>query len=145
MKFLGLEILCFTVVFLVGPCLTQEVEVEDEPTLAVATVAPTPTATPAATVEATPTRPLAPGCTDCPVKAEAQIKVTAADIQVGKDGRFYVPDRGDGCEYLQPVLASETIGPGGAALPGRVSLWALGCELGWDYEPSTGTVHPLIP
>jgi hypothetical protein len=106
------------------------------------------TATPAVTAEPSP-EPSAPspvpeatwgplGCINCPVKGGQQLEVTAEDIQLGPDGKYYVPDRGDGCAYHE--------GGRGEFLGVQVvSLWAPNCEQGREYEPATGRVHVLIP
>lgn len=76
------------------------------------------------------------GCPDC-VKAADQLAVAAEDVQLGLDGKYYVADRGDGCAYRETGRA-ELLGVE------KVFLWADGCEGGWDYEPATGLVIPLI-
>jgi hypothetical protein len=117
-----------------------------EPTAAAA--APDSSPTPAATPEPSP-EPTAPpitpqatwgalGCVDCPVKAGDQLRVTAEDIQLGKDGKYYVPDRGDGCAYREVEWG-----------PGEGSSWATlydpACEVFWVYRPVIGEVQAWTP
>ena len=78
------------------------------------------------------------GCVDCPVKAGDQLKVTVEDIQLGKDGKYYVPDRGDGCSYRE-VEWGPLRGAGG------VTLSDPDCEVFWTYLPGTGEVQPWTP
>jgi hypothetical protein len=73
------------------------------------------------------------GCPNCPVKAFDQLETTAADVQVDSDGKYYIPDRGDGCAYRETGRSAG------------VMLWAPGCELGWAYYPETGRVNPVTP
>lgn len=104
---------------------------------------PPPAVTPELSPEPTalPTIPTstrgALGCVDCSVKGGQQLAVTAEDIQLGPDGKYYVPDRGDGCAYRE-AGRGEVLGVE------HVSLWASGCEHGIGYEPATGRVHVLI-
>lgn len=121
-----------------GTTVAQET---DEPTAtapaagsspaAAATAEPSPETTPQATRGAL-------GCVDCPVKAGDQLRVTAEDIQLGKDGRYYVPDRGDGCSYRQVEW-----GPGAGA--GWVTLHDPACEMFWVYRPVIGEVQAWTP
>ncbi len=126
-----------------GTSVAQEAE---QPTAAApaADSSPAPAATAQPSLEPTtaptvtqPTRG-ALGCLDCAVKGRDQLEVTAADIQLAPDGKYYIPDRGDGCAYQEVGRAMffgiET-----------VSLWAAGCEELREYEPATGRVHVLIP
>jgi hypothetical protein len=115
------------------------------PTLTPAAVAsPSVSPTPAVTPEATPAPTSPPtiaeftpaplGCPDCPVKAGDQLKVTAKDIQIGSDGKYYVPDRGDGCAYEQDLSTDWGL-----------VLRAPGCEAFWIQVAEQGEVAPVIP
>jgi hypothetical protein len=129
-----------------GACVaTEEVEEQESEAPATATSAATvvPTATPTAALAATPALG-ALSCPDCPVKADAQLEVTAADIQLGKEGKYFIPDRGDGCAYVE-IARSPATTIAGRSFPEQVTLQAEGCELMWDYEPSTGDIKPLTP
>jgi hypothetical protein len=126
-----------------GTSVAQETE---EPTA----VAPAADSSPTAAVTAEPspeptTSPTTPastrgalGCPDCAVKGRDQLEVTAEDIQLGPDGKYYIPDRGDGCAYRET---------GRALFRGveEVALWAPGCEEGRIYEAATGRVRVVIP
>ncbi len=125
-----------------GTSVAQEAE---QPTAAApaADSSPTPAATAEPSLEPTtaptvtqPTRG-ALGCVDCRIKGGQALRVTAEDIQLGPDGKYYVPDRGDGCAYREG---------GRVVVRGveMVSLWAPGCEEGISYEPATGRVRVLI-
>jgi len=78
------------------------------------------------------------------------MEVSAADVQVDAEGRYFIPDRGDGCEYYQTTPDATTpVVVEGVVLPERVSLFdpdsPEACPNGWDYEPSTGHLWPLVP
>ena len=98
---------------------TEEMEDTPEPTL--------PAATPQTTQGML-------GCPDC-VKAGDQLEVAAQDIQLGEDGKYYIPDRGDGCAYRQE----------GTGVWPDVILRAPGCEVFWTYDPATGQLRPTTP
>jgi hypothetical protein len=114
----------------------------DEPTAA--TPAGPPSPTPAATPEPSPEPAVLPttapstrgalGCVDCRVKARDQLKVTAEDLRLGKDGKYYVPDRGDGCAYEQDTSSSWGL-----------VLRAPGCEMFWVQVSEPGELRPVIP
>ncbi|MCJ7509405.1 MAG: hypothetical protein MUP14_00750 [Dehalococcoidia bacterium] len=72
--------------------------------------------------------------TDIP--ASAQLPVRAADIQVGADGKLFVPDRGDGC----PLHETDRKTFGGREW---VLLDNSSCGLAWEYAPDTGEVVPV--
>jgi hypothetical protein len=108
---------------------------------------PGPTAppiTPQATASAAAPQvtPAALGCPDCRVKGGDELEVTAADIQLGPDGKYYIPDRGDGCAYRE-TYRGPVPWVGGVEVE-EVMLWAPGCEVGWSYHPATGRVNPVI-
>jgi endonuclease YncB( thermonuclease family) len=69
----------------------------------------------------------------CRVVGRDQLPVTVKDIRQGSDGKYYVPDRGDGCAYM------------GERSGNFVGLWAPNCDVGWDYNIATGTVNPMLP
>lgn len=84
-----------------------------------------------------------PVCPCYDVVARDQLEVMPEDIRLASDGKYYVPDRGDGCTYREEGRAMV---PGGKGVDVEaVFLWAAGCELGWTYEPGTGRVNPTIP
>jgi endonuclease YncB( thermonuclease family) len=75
----------------------------------------------------------------CPlVRLSDQLPVHADDIVLGRDGKYYIPDRGDGCYYVETARGT---------LDGKeaVSLWAEGCDGGWSYVPATGQVTGMLP
>ena len=74
------------------------------------------------------------GCPDCG-KAGDQLGVAAEDVQLGPDGKYYIPDRGDGCAYRQE----------GTGVWPDVILRAPGCEVFWTYDPATGQLRPTTP
>jgi len=124
------------------PTATPEPSVTPEPT---PTPLPEPTATPLPAPEATPTGevkgpvvPAAPGCPGCRVKASDQLPVEVKDIQLGADGKYFIPDRGDGCLYRETARGQSP--EGGQS----VALWAPGCEVGWRFDLATGELHPMI-
>ena len=84
-----------------------------------------------------------PVCPCWEVKGGKQLEVTAAAIQLGPDGKYYIPDRGDGCAYRE-TGRSMLPGPGSVKVE-VVFLWAPGCEMGWTYEPATGRLNATIP
>jgi hypothetical protein len=75
------------------------------------------------------------------VPASAQLPVEAADIQVGPDGKLFVPDRGDGCYYVEVWRAQ---------LKGELwlGLQAPDCsetgDLVWEFAPGTGELRPVL-
>jgi hypothetical protein len=130
-----------------------EVEEEVERPDATPTSAAYPTAEPTtqlATPDASPSglagqgTPVPLGCPSCPVKAGDELDVSAEDVQLGLDDKYYIPDRGDGCAYRETGRAPAQV-VGEMRLEGEVMLWAPGCEIGWAYEPTTGRVNPVIP
>jgi len=74
-------------------------------------------------------------------------EVTAADVTRDAEGHYLIPDQGDGCEYHEttPDIDPTPIVIDGVELPERVPLWSDTCPIGWDYEPSTGRLNPVIP
>ena len=76
-------------------------------------------------------QPIFPVPTEMP--ASAQLPVSADDIQRDAEGKLFIPDRGDGCEYEEYMR--ETF---------EGQEWVLigdpGCELLWGYAPATGEV-----
>ena len=101
------------------------------------TPAPQPEATPTGEARG-PVVPAAPGCPECRVKASDQLPVEAKDIQLGADGKYFIPDRGDGCRYEETGR-----GPGISGFD-EVFLWAPHCEGGWTFVPSTGQLRRTI-
>ena len=79
-----------------------------------------------------------------PTSTQSMEAITASDIQLGEDGKYFVPDRGDGCEYREIGRTPEPTYEAGT-LPAEVMLWAQGCEVGIAYEPSTGHVNWVMP
>jgi hypothetical protein len=73
-------------------------------------------------------------CADGWVEARDQLKVTAEDLRLGKDGKYYVPDRGDGCAYEQDTSSSWGL-----------VLRAPGCEMFWVQVSEPGELRPVIP
>lgn len=71
------------------------------------------------------------------------VEMTAGEVQLAADGKYYIPDRGDGCAYFETGRTPEITYEGGV-LPAEVMLWADGCEIGWHYEPSTGHIGPTV-
>jgi hypothetical protein len=130
---------CFANQAMDGTTVAEETE---EPTAPVPAADSTPT--PAVTAEPSPGAavpspvpeatwgPL--GCLNCPVKAADQLRVTAEDIQLGKDGKYFVPDRGDGCAYEQDTSTAWGL-----------VLRAPGCEMFWVQVSVGGEVHGVIP
>jgi hypothetical protein len=126
-----------------GTGVAQEPE---EPTAAApaADSSPTPavTAEPSAepTTPPTVTQPTegALGCVECEVKGGQALRVTAEDIQLGPDGKYYVPDRGDGCAYREVEW-------GPLRTEGWVTLHDPACEVFWTYLPATGEVQAWTP
>jgi len=147
-KRLILGVLLAMVALLVAACEVEE-EVEEPQSTPTAQTTAEPTA-PLATPEATPSgvaaqsTPVPLGCPSCPVKAPDQLKATTADIQLGEDGKYYIPDRGDGCAYRETGRSPAMVVKG-IRLEAEVMLWALGCEMGLSYQPVTGRVNPVIP
>jgi len=82
------------------------------------------------------------GCPDCAVKATDQLRVEVKDIQLGADGKYFVPDRGDGCRYEEqwrlPSRFEQSKGLD------EVLLWAPGCELIITFVPATGEIRSTI-
>jgi hypothetical protein len=101
----------------------------------------TPQPTPEPTTPPTVTQPTrgALGCVDCSVKGGQALRVTAEDIQLGPDGKYYVPDRGDGCTYREDLRGVWELGVE------EVILRAPGCEVFWIYVPATGEVGAVTP
>lgn len=98
-------------------------------------VTPDPTAPPST---AQPTRG-ALGCVDCRVKGGQALRVTAEDVQLGPDVKYYIPDRGDGCAYREDMRGIWELGVE------EVVLRAPGCEVFWVYLPATGEVQAWTP
>ena len=127
-----------------GTTVAQETE---EPTAAApaADSSPTPAATVEPSPEPTAAAPMpqstrgALGCVDCPVKGGQALRVTAEDIELGPDGKYYVPDRGDGCSYREDKRGVWELGVE------EVILRAPGCEVFWIYLPAMGEVQPWTP
>lgn len=96
---------------------------------------------PEATAPPTVTQPTrgALGCVDCRVKGGQALRVTAEDIQLGPDNKYYVPDRGDGCAYREDMRGVWELGVE------EVILRAPGCEVFWIYVPATGEVQAWTP
>ncbi|UCH87650.1 MAG: hypothetical protein JSU97_04515 [Dehalococcoidia bacterium] len=127
-----------------GTSVAQEA---DQPTAAAATADSSPAA--AATPEPSPEPATAPtvtqptrgalGCVDCWVKGGQALRVTAEDIQLGPDNKYYVADRGDGCAYREDMRGVWELGVE------EVILRAPGCEVFWIYVPATGEVKPVTP
>jgi len=116
-----------------------------EPTASAATTpaadsSPTPAVTPEPSPEPTAApasrefTPVPLGCPDCAVKGGHQLPVRAEDIQLGADGKYYVPDRGDGCTYRE-------VDWGPLRSVGWVTLHDPDCEVWWEYLPATGEVQ----
>jgi len=65
-------------------------------------------------------------------------EVSLADVQQDAEGRFFIPDQGDGCAYFETGRTGLDVG-----------LWAEGCETGFDLTLSpTGEpleLHLLMP
>jgi hypothetical protein len=74
------------------------------------------------------------GCADRWVQARDQLDVTAEDMRLGKDGKYYVPDRGDGCAYEQDTSSSWGL-----------VLRAPCCEMFWVQVSEPGELKPVIP
>lgn len=106
----------------------------EEPTAAAPAATPEPSPEPTALPTTAPSTRGALGCVDCPVKARDQLRVTAEDIRLGKDGKYYVPDRGDGCAYEQDTSTSWGL-----------VLRAPGCEMFWVQVSEPGELKPVIP
>jgi len=73
----------------------------------------------------------------------------AQAVQVDAEGKYFITDRGDGCEYHETgrVPAWEYLG---TAIPEEVMLWATPpappqCVAGWSYEPDTGKIRIVVP
>lgn len=68
--------------------------------------------------------------------------VTVEEIQLGADGLYSIPDRGDGCAYTERGREDAT-----PFSPAVVALWSdgPGCELGFFFEPATGEVRLVAP
>ena len=147
-KRLLLGVLLAVVALFVAACEVEEEVEEPEPTPAGETTAQpaaqiaTPETTPSAVASQVTPVPL--GCPSCPVKAPDQLKATTADIQLGEDGKYYIPDRGDGCAYFETGRIAPMV-VGELKIEGQVMLWAEGCEAGWSYEPATGRINLTIP
>jgi hypothetical protein len=92
-----------------------------------------------AVVPPTPVTPGPLGCADCKVRQRDQLPVSAQDIQMDSQGKYFIADRGDGCRYAETYRGSD--------YPGRqeVMLWAPGCEQGWTFLPATGELRYTIP
>ncbi|MEX0786204.1 MAG: hypothetical protein WD939_06165, partial [Dehalococcoidia bacterium] len=112
------------------------------PTLAPSTTSgpPTPgltgTAAMATTTQPAPTQPPAtePQPTE-DTRVAIQDLPSAAEIQLGKDGKYFIADRGDGCTWVEGFRReSATVGL-------VVSLYA-DCPAGFffDFRPDTGEV-----
>jgi hypothetical protein len=63
--------------------------------------------------------------------------VTAQDVKQDADGKYYIPDRGDGCEYREQLRFSS-----------QGKDWVLlgdpNCEFFVHYAPDTGELLTLI-
>jgi len=131
---------------------------EEKPPTAVPTATAEPTATPLPEPTATPEPPPPPptptteakglvtpaplGCPDCRVKASDQIRVEVKDIQLGVDGKYFVPDRGDGCLYAEAFRRPGRL-PHVEGLE-EVILRAPGCEITITFVPATGEIRSTI-
>ncbi|HXF51771.1 MAG TPA: hypothetical protein VNM43_08835 [Dehalococcoidia bacterium] len=116
-----------------------------EPTATVATmVPPSPTAQ-AAAPTALPTK--------IPLQPRRDIP-TAAEIMVDANGKYFIPDRGDGCPWFEraratlnvPNYETLTVEP---KMPPVLTLVAFGtpCEADffWVYSVETGEVRLVLP
>jgi len=80
-------------------------------------------------------------------------EMSAAEIQLGEDGKYFIPDRGDGCLYTERGREPPMELSGGIVLPEVVILWAdasKGCERGVDFDlgedgKPTGVWHWVLP
>jgi hypothetical protein len=123
-----------------GTSLAGEAE-QPAATTAAAGSSPAPALTPQPTAPPTSPEPTwGPlGCADCLVKGGQTLRVTADDIELGPDGKYYVADRGDGCAYREDRRAVWELGTE------EVILRAPGCEVFWIYLPATREVRGVIP
>ena len=107
-----------------------------EPTATPETPSPSPTAE---TNEPVTPPPL--GCDGCRVGASKQMRVETRDIQLGGDGKYLIPDRGDGCAY-QEVYRTSSLSQKSLGLE-EVILRAPDCEVTWAFVPATGELAAL--
>jgi hypothetical protein len=101
------------------------------------TSVPAPTSTANATLEPATVPPLAPATPDTRVPMGLP---RADQIQVGKDGKYFVADRGDGCMWLEhsretnPVIGLQVFL--GTDCPADFAV---------TFRPATREVIPLVP
>ena len=116
------------------------------PTALLATLTPTaepptpqPTPSPSSTaLPPTPTQPPAPTATPDPRVPMGEIP-TADQIQLGKDGKYFIADRGDGCMWVEHQRDTHTE-------LGDIVFLSTDCPVtfGYVYMVKTGEVSVLI-
>lgn len=98
-------------------------------------VQPEPGAAPGEPMAPTVVAPLPPSVHH--VVAGDQIGARPADVNLGTDGTYQIPDRGDGCSYREVARLEN----GGKT---RVVLQSLNCEVFFRYEPATGQLTAWV-
>ena len=113
------------------------VQATPSPSVEPATSTPTSTPTAAPTLPPAPTQPPAP---TADTRVPLRDLPTADQVQLGKDGKYFLADRGDGCtwvEYLRDT--SPEIGLQvflGTDCPADFAI---------TFRPESGVVLPLVP
>ena len=133
---------------------TPEQAIVESPT-ATATPLPTDTPEPAATAVPQPTvappspTPEAAAPTALPTKIPLQPRrdlPTVAEIMVDANGKYFIPDRGDGCPWFEH--SRETIPlaePKGAAFTEVIFTTPCNADFSWVYRVETGELIPMSP
>lgn len=104
------------------------------------TATPSSSAGSSAPAEAPTTSP-APASTFTPpnhhVDAAHQLKLSASDVSRDAAGQFFVPNRGDGCSYLEIKRGM---------IDGALSavLQDVGCDIFFIYDITTGTLTAWV-
>ena len=76
---------------------------------------------------------------------QPQLRVNVEDIRQDAQGKYSVPDRGDGCAYVEVYRGSGPASIGAEIVVLSARSNAPHCEFFYWYVPSTGQLLRLIP
>lgn len=116
-----------------------------------ATVAALPTDTPEPTATTAPPSPTAPAAlpTALPTKIPLQPRrdlPTAAEIMVDANGKYFIPDRGDGCPWFEHTRGTIALAdPKGATFTEVIFTTPCDADFSWVYRVETGELIPMSP
>ncbi len=127
---------------------TPEQAIMESPT---ATATPLPTDTPEPAPTTVPPSPTAQAAapTALPTKIPFQPRrdlPTVAEIMVDANGKYFIPDRGDGCPWFE--YKRETIplvDPKGTAFTEVIFTTPCDADFSWVYRVETGELIPMSP